>query len=289
MKQILTMASIAMIALTLAACGAEGEQVPQGTTDAAKNNETEAVSAASAAPDATTSASIVPDEFIQDYQPAGFSDSDVPKAIFVLGDPRPYSVTTDLAVTAMKHFEAQGVEVELRDLYAMDWNPVLSRDEFYYQKDGHGEPSEEVRREQELILAADHIVFVYPNWHDTQNAIVKGYMERVFAKTFAYENTADGLDGLLDGRTMFTINNCGFLGGGRGYIGDGVGIDNEAWDRYMRAFQVLDNDTAGFWDVESKGRFVNDRTPANNSDAYQSEINTLRDDLTAFLNQVYFS
>ena len=120
------------------------------------------------------------------------------------------------------------MEVTLRDLYEMNWNPVLLMDEFYYQKDGTGEPKEDVAYEQNLVRQADYIVFVYPNWHDTQNTMVKGYQERVFAKKFAYEDgTNGGINGLLKGKGIFTIMNCGFLGGGRGFINDGAGIDDK--------------------------------------------------------------
>lgn len=208
------------------------------------------------------------------------------KALFVVGDPRKDSVNYDLARTAMKYFEENGVEV--RDLYDMNFNPVLMPEEFYYTKDGNGEPTAEIKKEQELVSQADYIIFAYPNWNDTPNAIVKGYMEKVFARKFAYQDTENGLEGMLKGKSIYTIMNVGFLGGGRGYIGDGVGINDIVWDEYMKAFEVFDNDTAGFWGVENKGGFVNDRTPKNSSESYAEEINELRDALKTQLNEVFF-
>ncbi|MGL4336372.1 MAG: NAD(P)H-dependent oxidoreductase [Turicibacter sp.] len=249
--------------------------------------ETDEVSAASGA-DSTTSASIVPDELVQAYAPKGFTDGDAKKALFVVGDPRKNSVHYDLTNTAMKHFEENGVEVEVRDLYDMNFNPVLMPEDFYYAKDGNGEPSEVVKAEQEFVTQADFIIFAYPNWHDTPNAIVKGYMEKVFAKKFAYQDTAEGLAGMLVDKSIYTIMNAGFLGGGRGYMNDGVGISDEAWNEYMTAFEVLDNDTAKFWGVENKGRFVNDRTPKNNSENYETELSELRLALTTELDEVFF-
>lgn len=285
MKRLRILALSLLIASVVLACS--GKQSEETTVK--ENSEAEAVSSASHSVDASTSASVVPEDLVQTYIPKGFSDSDVEKVLCVLGDPRSYSLTRDLANTAMAFFEEEGFELELRDLYAMEWNPVLSEEEFYYQKDGKGEPSSDVKREQDLVSKADHIIFIYPNWHDTQNAMVKGYMERVFAKTFAYQNTENGLEGLLVGKSIYTINNCGFLGGGRGFIGDGVGIDDKKWDSYMRAFKVFDDDTAGFWGLENKGRFVNDRSPANTSENYEGEVNELRDALWARLSSVYLS
>ena len=242
-------------------------------------------SSATVAVDGTTSASIMPENLIAEYKPKGFTSSDKKKALFVVGDPRKYSVNYDLINTAMKHFEDQGVEVQLRDLYDMEFNPVLSEKEFYYAKDGFGEPSETIKTEQAFVSQADMIIFAYPNWHDTPNAIVKGYMETVFAKQFAYKDKDGGLEGLLKGKEMYTIMNAGFLGGGRGYFNDGVGINDDAWFEYMEAFRVLDEDTAGFWGLESKGRFINDRTPKNNAEDFKEKIEILRADLINALDK----
>lgn len=293
-------ATLTLLGLAVSVVGCAQAEVPgegkpaveQGINqeDSVEKIETEEADVTSGASevDATTSASIVPSEFVQTYESKGFTTGDAKKALFVVGDPRKDSVNYDLARTAMKHFEENGVEVEVRDLYDMNFNPVLMPEEFYYAKDGNGEPTADIKKEQELVSQADYIIFAYPNWHDTPNAIVKGYMEKVFAKKFAYQDTENGLEGMLKGKSIYTIMNAGFLGGGRGYIGDGVGINDAVWDEYMKAFEVFDNDTAGFWGVENKGRFVNDRTPKNSSESYAEEINELRDALKTQLNEVFF-
>lgn len=293
-------ATLTLLGLAVSVVGCAQAEVPgegkpaveQGINqeDSVEKIETEEADVTSGASevDATTSASIVPSEFVQTYESKGFTTGDAKKALFVVGDPRKDSVNYDLARTAMKHFEENGVEVEVRDLYDMNFNPVLMPEEFYYAKDGNGEPTAEIKKEQELVSQADYIIFAYPNWHDTPNAIVKGYMEKVFAKKFAYQDTENGLEGMLKGKSIYTIMNAGFLGDGRGYIGDGVGINDAVWDEYMKAFEVFDNDTAGFWGVENKGRFVNDRTPKNSSESYAEEINELRDALKTQLNEVFF-
>lgn len=293
-KRIISLLLASIFAIGLVGCGEKSpsenpsndqveNEAPKGDKDSAE--ESDANTSASA--DATTSASIVPKDLVQEYSPKGFTDNETKKALFIIGDPRKESVNYDLANTAMKYLEENGVEVEKRDLYDMKFNPVLELENFYYAKDGKGEPTPEIKTEQEFVTKADYIIFCYPNWHDTPNAIVKGYMETVFAKQYAYQNTDNGLEGMLKGKSIFTIMNAGFLGGGRGYIGDGVGIDDTAWDSYMNAFKVLDDDTAGFWGVENKGRFVNDRTPKNDSENYQTEIEELRNDLKEALNETF--
>ncbi|MDU5082604.1 NAD(P)H-dependent oxidoreductase [uncultured Tissierella sp.] len=285
-KRILMATMIFSLIITMAGCGKT--QAPIVNKESVQNGKSIDVET-SATVDGTTSASVVPEDLVEEYKPKGFTDGDAKKALFVVGDPRKYSVNYDLVNTAMKYFEEKGVEVELRDLYDMKFNPVLSLENFYYAKDGFGEPTPEIKKEQEYVTQADYIIFCYPNWHDTPTSIVKGYMETVFAKQFAYQDTDKGLEGMLKGKSIYTIMNAGFLGGGRGYIGDGVGINDEAWDEYMNAFRVMDDDTAGFWGVENKGRFVNDRTPKNNSENYKEELTKLREDLAEKLDKDFFN
>lgn len=186
--------------------------------------------------DAVTSASVVPAAHRQTVKPNGFTKSDKKKVLFVVGDPRHESVEWDLVNTAMAHFMAKGLEVELRDLYEIGFSPVLPRESFFHAKDGFGQAPEDVAREQPYVAAADYIVFAYPNWHDSPNAIVKGYQERVFSKQFAYRDTEKGLEGLLKGKAIYTIFNAGWIGQGRGDVGDGIGKSDEIWDRYLNAY-----------------------------------------------------
>lgn len=80
------------------------------TTETTEAPVTEPTTDATVTPstDAKTSASIVPEELITAYSPKGFRDSDAKKALFVVADPRKYSVNYDLIYTAMAEFEAQG-------------------------------------------------------------------------------------------------------------------------------------------------------------------------------------
>ena len=66
--------------------------------------------------------------------------------------------------------------------------------------------------------------------------------------------------------------NCGYLGGGQGYVGDGIGQNDQVWDKYMNAFKVFDDDTAQFWGMTNAGRFVNDQSPRNFSSDYQDQL-----------------
>lgn len=88
--------------------------------------------------DAVTSASVVQKACRQDVKPNGFTKSDKKKVLFVVGDPRHESVEWDLVNTAVDHFMKAGMEVEVRDLYKIGFNPVLPLESFFHAKDGFG-------------------------------------------------------------------------------------------------------------------------------------------------------
>lgn len=238
--------------------------------------------------DGITSASVVPASYDSKYIPHGFTNSNKKKALFIVGDNRDNSILFDMVYTSMKYLEENGIEVEIRDLYKINFNPVLHSDEFYSQKDGIGATPEDVIIEQNFITKADYIIFAYPNWHDSATSIVKGYQERVFGKKFAYIDTPNGPRGILNGKGIFTIMNCGYLGGGRGFIGDGIGIEDEKWDNYMKAYKVFDDDLANWWGMKNLGRFVNDRYPKLSNENYQKELDELREDLKKYLTKSFF-
>lgn len=240
--------------------------------------------------DAITSASIVPNNLRKLIIQTGFTDSKAKKVLFVVGDPRlDSSLEGFLVSTAVDFFKEKGMEVEVRDLYKIGFNPVLPPQSFFHAKDGFGPTPDDIKPEQALISKADYIIFCYPNWHDSPNAITKGYMERVFSKKFAYQDTPKGLEGMLKGKAMYTIMNAGWLGGGQGDVGDGIGKLDKVWDRYLNAYKVVDDDTAGFWGVKNLGRFVNDQSPSNTDPKYQEKLEALAKLLDSHLERDFFS
>lgn len=224
-----------------------------------------------------SSATILPKELQQPYVPHGFEKSqNHKKALMVVGEPRKYSLTYDFINTTMRYLEENNWSVELRDLYELDFDPVLHQNEFYYVKDGLGEAPDYLAKEQAFVQETDVLIFAYPNWHDAPVSIIKGYMEKVFAAGFAYQDGGKGPEGLLKGKRLYTIMNCGYLGGGQGYVGDGIGQNDSLWDKYMNAFKVFDDDTAHFWGMDNAGRFVNDQRPQNFNPDYQKQLTDLR-------------
>jgi NAD(P)H dehydrogenase (quinone) len=89
----------------------------------------------------------------------------------------------------------RGHLTQTHDLYRMRFRAVLDNDDL--NRNWRGEPSEDTRREQEAVLWAQGLAFIYPIWWFGPPAILKGWIDRVFTRKFAFEFGSDGMKGLL--------------------------------------------------------------------------------------------
>ena len=67
-----------------------------------------------------------------------------------------------------------GHEAQLRDLYRMEFDPVLKEEE------RRGKTARDVVEEWKCIQNTDVLVLVYPIWFGGPPAMIKGYIDRVF-------------------------------------------------------------------------------------------------------------
>jgi len=96
---------------------------------------------------------------------------------------------------------------ECRDLYAANFNPVLSAHDL--AAIGRGKASKDIREEQAAIRRADVITLIAPLWWSGFPAMLKGYLDRVFCAGFAYViKRGDYLPG-LGGRKGVIITTSG--------------------------------------------------------------------------------
>ena len=75
-------------------------------------------------------------------------------------------------------------EVKTLDLYAENFDPILRFDQEHRRRDLHKDP--EMAKYRDLITWADHLIFIFPIWWSGMPAILKGFIDRVFAADFAY-------------------------------------------------------------------------------------------------------
>ncbi|MWC29699.1 NAD(P)H-dependent oxidoreductase [Paenibacillus sp. MMS18-CY102] len=96
-------------------------------------------------------------------------------------------------------------EMQVLDLYAEGFNPLLVFNENKRRRDMHKDP--ELERYREQLLWADRIVMIYPIWWGRPPAMLLGYIDQLFASNFAYRDTGGLLaEGLLKGKTAVCIS-----------------------------------------------------------------------------------
>jgi NAD(P)H dehydrogenase (quinone) len=148
--------------------------------------------------------------------------------LWVVAHPEPRSLTGVLAAEGRAALEEQAHRVEVSDLYAMRWDPVLTRADYGLAPDERlfvsagsrraydaGTLPPEIRAEQEKLRRADALVLQFPLWWFGMPAILKGWVDRVFVEGFAYGvRGADGRtrrygDGVLAGKRALVVTSTG--------------------------------------------------------------------------------
>jgi NAD(P)H dehydrogenase (quinone) len=119
--------------------------------------------------------------------------------LIVYAHPEPQSLNGALKDHAVASLVGAGHDVQLSDLYAMRFKAIADRDDFpsrdesmrfvYHQASGEafasGTQSSDVVAEQQKLLWADIVVLQFPLWWFSVPAILKGWIDRVFAHGFA--------------------------------------------------------------------------------------------------------
>lgn len=101
-------------------------------------------------------------------------------------------------------FTAAGHQVVVSDLYAENFNPVLLFNQDKKRRNIQFDPETEIYRNH--IQWAHHLVFVYPIWWSGMPAILKGFIDRVFATGFVYHFNGLLPVGHLKGKTAWIVN-----------------------------------------------------------------------------------
>lgn len=122
------------------------------------------------------------------------------KILIVYAHPEPTSLNGALKDFAVAHLTRSGHQVQVSDLYAMDWKSPIDRQDRLDQPDGarfdasadsehayrNGTQSVDIAQEQEKLRWADVLILQFPLWWYSMPAILKGWVDRVYAYGFAY-------------------------------------------------------------------------------------------------------
>ena len=117
------------------------------------------------------------------------------KFLCVLAHPEPASFTASLAHYGMRALEEEGHVVDVADLYAMQFDPVSDRRNFMGPFDptrfdqqaeerfasANAGFSPDLQREMDRLSSCDVLVLQFPIWWLGMPAIMKGWIDRVFA------------------------------------------------------------------------------------------------------------
>lgn len=99
--------------------------------------------------------------------------------------PNPESFIAAARTVVVETLRRGGHDVRLEDLYADGFQPVLSADE----RLTHREPgvAPELQRYADDLRWCEAIVFVYPTWWSGMPAMLKGWVDRVWARGIAWD------------------------------------------------------------------------------------------------------
>lgn len=120
--------------------------------------------------------------------------------LIVYAHAEPQSLNGSLKDHAVRTLQQCGHEVQVSDLYAMQWKAVADKEDFldlkdperfsYNRESSHaystGSQTADIAAEQEKLLWADAVIFQFPLWWFSMPAIMKGWVDRVYARGFAY-------------------------------------------------------------------------------------------------------
>ncbi|WP_321788352.1 NAD(P)H-dependent oxidoreductase [Paraburkholderia sp. J94] len=127
--------------------------------------------------------------------------------LIVAAHPVEDSLTMSLTRMYVGELVRLGHDVRVHDLYRMGFDPVLPAEELIDGRNAHIRMVD-VLAAQEDVLEAAVLTVIYPLWWMAMPAMMKGYIDRVFSRGFAYTVEQGEVRGLLGGRraAMVTVS-----------------------------------------------------------------------------------
>lgn len=129
------------------------------------------------------------------------------KVLIVFTHPNPNSFNHALLENITAGLEESGHEVRIKDLYQENFNPILSGDDLAVLQTGKIPGN--IAKEQEQLLWADGLVFIYPLWWFDRPAMLKGWFDIVLTNGLAFEYSSEGVKGLLKHQKALVIITAG--------------------------------------------------------------------------------
>ena len=113
------------------------------------------------------------------------------RTLIVLDHPYEGSFTRALVAAASEGLSAAGGEVDLIDLHADQFDPVMHAEDLAAWR--HGQSVDPLVADyQQRLLAADQLVLAFPIWWELMPAMTKGFLDKVLLKGVAYDQPKPG-------------------------------------------------------------------------------------------------
>lgn len=127
----------------------------------------------------------------------------------LIAHPLPGSFNHALCEALTQGLTEGGAAFEVNDLYASRFDPVMAGEDFN-QFSNQGPLPEDVLREQTKVNRAECLALIYPVWWNDAPAILKGWMDRVLTKGWAYDISKEGnIIPLLQLKKVVILNTAG--------------------------------------------------------------------------------
>ena len=134
--------------------------------------------------------------------------------LIVLAHPEPRSFNGALRDVAADTLRAGSHQIDISDLYAMQFKAVADSDDFFERADPDylridreqtachetGTTAADIRAEQDKVAWADLVILQFPMWWFGPPAILKGWFDRVFTRGFGYLPGRKYDTGLMTGK-----------------------------------------------------------------------------------------
>lgn len=117
------------------------------------------------------------------------------RVLLVYAHPNPNSFNRAMLEACQAGLEASGHQVRIKDLYQENFDPVLRAEHLAELQ--QGVIPQKIAHEQEALLWAEGLVFIYPLWWFDRPAILKGWFDHVLTNGTAFEYSPEGVKGLL--------------------------------------------------------------------------------------------
>ena len=182
------------------------------------------------------------------------------KVLVVFTHPSDRSFNHAILDNIVTGLEQAGHQVKIKDLYKESFNPILTGDDLAKLHDN--DIPEKIQKEQQQLLWADGLVFIYPLWWFDRPAMLKGWFDIVLTNGLAFEYSSEGVKGLLKHKKALVIITAG---GSKQYF-----IDNDALQLIHRPVTDGTLSFCGINDVSHQIHF----DISNLSDAQRQDILT---------------